>query len=377
MSDPAMAPMYPKGGPRNPMMEDREPQPEKGSIVNLLRGIGISWNIRDIAWDSYNPHPEFAEFPRTYAFIGAKSGMENAFHVEDPVTADLQEMVLLDAGIVEEAPTEGIRYRPLLLTSPLSGTVPLNTLYRRGMFGMEPNPNARYTSRPGRAIACRVTREKTETQSGLNVIFIADIDFISNTFFQIRRMRRAGRNSGSDFQFDNVTFLLNAVDSLAGDDRLINLRKRRPEHRTLTRIEAEAKTFDEAFMKQKEKAEDQAGDALKDAQGRLTAAVKAIEDNTELDEMTKEMRILSIKEVEQRKFDLAKIKIDDEKDRLIEEARSDRHRNSKQIKDFYKRVGWLLSPILGIAIGLFVTFRRLRSERESIPVERQKSGSQP
>jgi hypothetical protein len=105
--------------------------------------------------------------------------------------------------------------------------------------------------------------------------------------------------------------------------------------------------------------------------------VKAIEDNTELDEMTKEMRILSIKEVEQRKFDLAKIKIDDEKDRLIEEARSDRHRNSKQIKDFYKRVGWLLSPILGIAIGLFVTFRRLRSERESIPVERQKSGSQP
>jgi hypothetical protein len=158
MSDPAMAPMYPKGGPRNPMMEDREPQPEKGSIVNLLRGMGISWNIRDIAWDSYNPHPEFAEFPRTYAFIGAKSGMENAFHVEDPVTADLQEMVLLDAGIVEEAPTEGIRYRPLLLTSPLSGTVPLNTLYRRGMFGMEPNPNARDPIQPASSVEHRGTK---------------------------------------------------------------------------------------------------------------------------------------------------------------------------------------------------------------------------
>ena len=36
---------------------------------------------------------------------------------------------------------------------------------------------------------------------------------------------------------DNITFVLNALDSLAGDNRFIDVRKRRPKYRTLTRIE--------------------------------------------------------------------------------------------------------------------------------------------
>jgi ABC-type uncharacterized transport system involved in gliding motility auxiliary subunit len=37
--------------------------------------------------------------------------------------------------------------------------------------------------------------------------------------------------------FDNVTFVLNILDSLAGDDRFLEIRKRKPKHRTLERIE--------------------------------------------------------------------------------------------------------------------------------------------
>ena len=47
-------------------------------------------------------------------------------------------------------------------------------------------------------------------------------------------VRAAGRDTEAPvtFDFDNVTFVLNALDELAGDDRFIPIRSRRPRHRT-------------------------------------------------------------------------------------------------------------------------------------------------
>ena len=51
---------------------------------------------------------------------------------------------------------------------------------------------------------------------------------------------RAGRDSrvGHPPDLDNVTFVLNALDSLAGDNRFLDVRKRRPKYRTLSHIDA-------------------------------------------------------------------------------------------------------------------------------------------
>ena len=38
-------------------------------------------------------------------------------------------------------------------------------------------------------------------------------------------------------EVDNVTFILNTLDHLASDDRFIQIRNKRRQHRTLTRIE--------------------------------------------------------------------------------------------------------------------------------------------
>ena len=40
-----------------------------------------------------------------------------------------------------------------------------------------------------------------------------------------------------DFKFQNVPFVLNILDSLAGDDRFVDLRKRTRSHRILTKVE--------------------------------------------------------------------------------------------------------------------------------------------
>ena len=66
-------------------------------------------------------------------------------------------------------------------------------------------------------------------------MLVADAEMVSDIFF---RWREQGSIPGQDinFDFDNVTFVLNALDSLAGDDRFLELRKRRPQHRTLERL---------------------------------------------------------------------------------------------------------------------------------------------
>ena len=74
----------------------------------------------------------------------------------------------------------------------------------------------------------------------INAVVITDIDMLSQDFFRIREQGDAS-DAGFNFNFDNVTFVLNVLDALANDDRFIDIRKRRPVHHTLARIEEQTK----------------------------------------------------------------------------------------------------------------------------------------
>ena len=69
---------------------------------------------------------------------------------------------------------------------------------------------------------------------------MTDIDMLSQAFFRLREQGDMPE-IGIHFHFDNVTFVLNVLDELAGDQRFIEIRKRRPAHRTLARIEEQTK----------------------------------------------------------------------------------------------------------------------------------------
>ena len=73
----------------------------------------------------------------------------------------------------------------------------------------------------------------------MNVVLVSDVEMISDVFFA---WREQGSIPGQEinFDFDNVTFVLNALDALAGDDRFLELRKRRPKHRTLDQFDAQS-----------------------------------------------------------------------------------------------------------------------------------------
>jgi ABC-type uncharacterized transport system involved in gliding motility auxiliary subunit len=70
-----------------------------------------------------------------------------------------------------------------------------------------------------------------------NVIVVADVDLISDYFFEIRAAAPVNAN------FDNIPFFLNAIDYLSGDEASIALRSRRVRHRTLDRVESQTRNF--------------------------------------------------------------------------------------------------------------------------------------
>src|SRR5206468_1348417 len=81
---------------------------------------------------------------------------------------------------------------------------------------------------------------------------VADLDLISETFFRLRGQKDMG------LEFDNITFVLNCVDVLAGDTSYVELRKRRGRHRTLARLEESTKEYVDAAQKETEAAEEAA-----------------------------------------------------------------------------------------------------------------------
>ncbi len=70
----------------------------------------------------------------------------------------------------------------------------------------------------------------------INVVVVADVDVLAGVFFLLRERASFFDERFAKWQVDNVPFVLNVLDDLAGDSRFIDIRKRRPMHRELMSI---------------------------------------------------------------------------------------------------------------------------------------------
>ncbi|MBI4882127.1 MAG: Gldg family protein [Planctomycetes bacterium] len=376
--DPSLGPGEPKGGQRNPFMQDQPPPEPKGDIRRFLRNLDIEWSYSMggamggmfggqagpapmIAWDMYNPHPQFQWEPEM-VFISAATG-PTAFNSDELVTSGLQEIVAIFGGCVEEGAQPDVAFTPLLRTSKISGVIAPHEVFMVDPFFGARSLNPRRLHRPlprEKTVACRVRGKASATaERGFDVIFLADADMVSSQFFEIRR------RGIENLSLDNVAFLLNCVDELAGDDSFIELRKRRPVHRTLTHIEDQEEQFDEKWLAEKEKAEGEADARLAEAQQRLDERVAEVENRADLDEQSKEIQKESIREVEQRRLDVQKAAIEDQKSRSLEVALADKMRSEDKIRDFYRVGSVIITPLPAVLVGILTLLRRRRRESET------------
>ena len=236
----------------------------------------------------YNPHPKMADLQSTpeIVFIGTGSGASDAFNEEQSASAGLQEIVTLFPGLLRSRSVgSGLEFTPLLRTGPIGGTIAWSDFAMQGFMGFSGvNPRRRHMrSDTSYTLAARVTGqaaaegakdakkedEKKDTAkkkddktpaAKINVIAIADLDFMGEQFFELRRRKI------EDLEFDNVLFVLNCVDVLAGDESFVRLRRKRPVHRRLDALEARAKEFDKVLADKTKQAEQMATDQLEQAQ---------------------------------------------------------------------------------------------------------------
>ena len=124
------------------------------------------------------------------------------------------------------------KFMPLVQTgSESAGTVPVGQIFdpMEGFGRREELSPVRVpvTISPARANnTCWPRTSKGTARGGargatpINVVLVADVEMVGDNFF---RWREQGGLPGQDidFDFDNVTFVLNALDSLAGDDRFL------------------------------------------------------------------------------------------------------------------------------------------------------------
>jgi len=330
--------------------------PPKANLRPLMDLLGIAWQTNRIVWDSYNPHPQLKTLPKELIFVGSQG-----FNQKDPITAGLQEVVLLYAGVLKSQ--GGAPFVPLLKTSADSGLVRWDDLVQRSVFGVAINQEAPHSPDEGNhVLAARI--QGMAGGGSVNAIVIADADLMSEQFFELRR------RGVENLNFDNVTFLLNCVDQLAGDPSFIALRKRRPKQRTLEAVEARTRTYEAQRLHESEQAEALADQRLKEAQARLDRAVGEVERRGDLDEQTKEVMIANLKSAENRRLEVARANIDDEKQRQIEDSRAEMENSIRRIQNTIKLLAVALPPIPAFIVFLIVSVRRLRRERIGVPVDR-------
>ena len=202
-------------------------------------------------------------------------------------------------------------------------------------------------------------------ESEVNVVLVADMDCLYSAFFMVRS-RGEEEEEMVNFDFDNVTFVLNALDALAGDDRFVDIRKRRFKHRTLTRLTdktaAARQAADQArgdFIQEFESAK--AGE-----QKKFDEEIARLEKRKGVSEQQKMMEILIAKQEGQRRLDTKIAQLEQKRDREIKEIERDLAMQVRQVQDGYKTWAVLLPPIPPLLLGLFVFFNRRAREREGV-----------
>lgn len=355
------------------------PPPEQkadgGELTALMKLLNVSWQYDQIVYDRNNPHSEFATLPPEYIFVsrsGYKEGVEGPFSPDSKISQNLQDLVMLYPGtIVDRAGRSEQEFIPLLKTSNESGLLPWEKFTSQAGFnpfsqgGTEINPNPRRND-DGKThvLAAQIRNKSSETP--LNVVLCSDIDMITDWFF-------LERNRGNlEVKFDNVTFVLNAVDALASDETFISLRSRRQSLRTLKFVENRTSALRTSLNKEEKNAQEELDARLKKAEEDLRAEIKKISEDETLDPRSKDTQLQQKEQQVNRRLKLESETLERQLNSKVRKSGLEMKREIRRIENTVRIVACIIPIILPICFGMLFLGLRNLAENQSINPNRRK-----
>jgi ABC-2 type transport system permease protein len=342
-----------------------------------------------IVCQDYNPHPKL-ELPDEFVFIDAEltadaSGKLPGFNARQPITAGLQEVLFPFPGAVVKDEKADVTWTPLAQTGLRTGTIEVEQVMGNGgdmrqlqLFEKQAKQSmvlAVAIERQAAADAADGGPQAGKADGGskpIRAVVVADIDLMDGRIFGLRN--RPDEVFGLDF--DNVTFVLNILDSLAGDDRFLEIRKRKPKHRTLERIEdtvaaarEKADLERQKFIAEFDEAERGANDSMQAEVGEFEKKIKEMETAGDADPqaaMQAVQQLASRQRLAQRRLDTKIEQLKRKRDTEVEAVERQLDAKIRKEQDRQKWLAVLLPPIPPLVVAFFVYFRRRAMEREGV-----------
>ena len=366
----------------------------------------------DVVWQNYNPYKKAGFFPKEFVFVDKDEDKGNAepFGTEDNISLGLQQVLFPFPGAVAKLNASPMKFTPLAITGKKTGTVRVAEVMQMSPFGgrgelnedrrpmptfsqyilaaeiegkitprqRRPRKKTRKSRRsnsddpkPDEKTTAAEKKPAQPKEVDLHVVLVADIDMLSDAFFQFREMGESPENE-INFQFDNVTFILNVLDKLAGDERFIEIRKRRPHHHTLTRIEKETQAAQNEVAKAHEKYLSDVQKAEDDEQKVVEDKVKELQSQQNADPMQMLIKVQMIQNRLNSKMEAKLDRIKREKKTEYDKIETDLNQEKGTISEAIQDVGGDLaadSAAVGGDRGVFAAPETRTRRRGKIAIE--------
>ncbi|ASV74548.1 gliding motility protein GldF [Thermogutta terrifontis] len=383
--------------PQQMMMFGMRPLP-KGDITKLWRKLGIDFTANEIVWQRYNPYPKFQLFEENpeFVFVNWSCGAEEPFNRQIPAVGGLQQVLFPFPGAITRLNSSTMKFTPLVRTGRVTGLINYDDIFRMDFLTGTRELNRNREFRPtrteyilaaaieGKLPEMKITKTESSSNSDQNsekveeipnkqhdfkVVLVSDIDMLHETFFRLRQ-RQDLPGLDVKLSFDNVTMVLNLIDWVAGDDRFIDIRNRRPKHRTLTTIERATEAARARAAEERQKLQEAYNKIEREEREKLEQSIKKLEEdmkkqNISLDEILR--RVAIAQQQGERRLNARMEEERQKRDRALERIETELSLYVRRLQNFYKMVSVIIPPLFPLGLAVIVFIWRRAKEMEGIP----------
>jgi ABC-type uncharacterized transport system involved in gliding motility auxiliary subunit len=207
---------------------------------------------------------------------------------------------------------------------------------------------------------------KVEHATGRNAIFVADIDMLGIIPLVLYS---ENPEEDVDFKVDNATFVLNAVDVLAGREALVALRGRRARHRIISEVERQVRKLDAVTNTAIRAARKAEKEELAEYERKRTEQERKLQEARDLEDLQEAgMSVLSARSRAASKI----ADIQEKTERKVDRLRAENRRKVVSLQHRIRFNAILFSILPVIVLGLVLLVAQLVAERSQFDPARSR-----